>query len=284
MTRNNAIDYIIEVLTNFNYTDDSRLDRDVIGLQLDTKREKAIRDSCGRNGSIDPIWLQDLGMVNLTKVKYNDDKLLPVCECEFGKVTLPPIVSLRHGFSNKESIGIHTIINVCGTGEFYFRPFARLFQLVGLRDSHPEKRYNYYTKVSNAMYTLPWLPTIRPIVILSRPLDGFVISSENLINGSLVAGTTYTVYDNQIVYELVTYNPGEDFVAVTDTTFTGTGNVQYKDQKRQMTNEDEYPLSGTMIEEILLKILTIDYKLAADQITDFKNNSKDAAVVTNNGE
>ena len=95
MTRKEAIDYIIEILTKSGYTDDSRIDEDFIGFLIDKKREKIIRDSYSRNGSIDPSWLQDLGMVNVTEVSYNDDKTLPICDCTFGKVTLPTTVSLK---------------------------------------------------------------------------------------------------------------------------------------------------------------------------------------------
>jgi hypothetical protein len=46
-----------------------------------------------------------------------------------------------------------------------------------------------------------------------------------------------------------------------------------------MTNDDEYPLSHTMMESIILKILTIDYKIEMAQINDIRNNSTDTSKV-----
>lgn len=281
MTRKEATDYILEILTKSEFTDDSRLDEDFIGFLIDKKREKVIRDSYSRNGSIDPTWLQDLGMVSCTEVSYNDDKTLPVCDCTFGKVTLPPTISLRSPLANKENTGINAILSACGSREFYPKPISRLFQLTTLRDKHPEKAYEYYARVHDAVYTYPYKAMIRPILILANPLDGYVITSESIPSGSLTVGTVYTVYGSQIVHNSIPYNPGDDFTAV-NTVFTtlGGGTVQYKNQKRKMTKYDEYPLPGMMMEEILMKILTIDYKLEQSQIVDMKNNSKDAAQLT----
>lgn len=277
MTRKEAIDYVIEILTKSNFTDDSRLDQDFVGFLIDRKREKIINDSYARNGSIDPLWLQDLGMVSCTEVSFNDDKVVPMCDCTFGKVTLPPVLSLRQSLANKENTGINAILTVCGSDEFYPKPISRLFTLINLREGHPEKKYKFYGRIGNAVYTLPFVPIIRPIVILANPLDGFVIMSESIPSGSLLTGITYTVYDSQIVHNGIAYNPGDDFVAV-NISFTtiGNGTVQYKNQKRKMTNKDEYPFSGKLMEELLIKVLTIDYKLEQQQISDIQNNSKDA--------
>jgi uncharacterized membrane protein YidH (DUF202 family) len=115
-------------------------------------------------------------------------------------------------------------------------------------------------------------------LILESPLNGFVIDSEYVISGNLTVGTQYEVFDNQIIHNAVVYNPGQLFTAVA-TTYTGVGLVKYKNQKRQMTNDDEYPLSHTMMESIILKILTIDYKIEMAQINDIRNNSTDTSKV-----
>jgi hypothetical protein len=281
MTRKEATDYIIEILTKSGYTDDSRIDEDFIGFLIDKKREKIIRDSYSRNASIDPSWLQDLGMVNVTEVSYNDDKTLPICDCTFGKVTLPTTVSLRSGYANKENTGINAILSVCGSTEFYPKPFSRLFQLINLRNNHPEKMYKYYSRIGQAVYTYPYVPVIRPIVILSNPLEGFVISSENIPSGSLIISQSYTVYINQIVHNSIAYNVGDIFTAVNNSyTTIIDGTVQYTNQKRQMTNTDEYPFPGIYMEELLIKILTTEYKLESQVISDVTNNSKDASQLT----
>ena len=47
-----------------------------------------------------------------------------------------------------------------------------------------------------------------------------------------------------------------------------------------MTNTDEYPFPGIYMEELLIKILTTEYKLESQVLADINNNSKDASQLT----
>ena len=40
---------------------------------------------------------------------------------------------MEQAYANKENTGINAILSVCGTREFYPKPFSRLFQLINLR-------------------------------------------------------------------------------------------------------------------------------------------------------
>ena len=249
-----------------------------IGYKIDQKRAKEIRDSYNRNGNIDPIWIQDFGLTDLTPVNQADDNTISVNDCTFGKVTLPPVVSIRSGLLGKENLGIHSVLSASGNNEFYYRPIQRLFQLMNLRDDHAEKKYSYYSRVHNAYYFTPTVEKVRPFLILESPLLGYVISSEYVITGELTVGDVFDVTVGQINHNGVYYNAGQSFTAV-NANFTGLGKVKYHNQKRQMTNDDEYPLSHTMMESIILKILTIDYKIEMSQINDIRNNSSDTSKI-----
>lgn len=274
MTRLEAIYDIIEILTKSGFTDDSRLDIDYIGYKVDQKRSKEIRDSYSRNGNIDPMWIQDFGATDVTKVSQLDDPTLQVNECVFGKLTLPPVVSMRSGLLGTENIGVISILALSGNQEYYYRPMSRLFQLMNLREDHPERKYNFYGKVHNSIYLNPFAEKVRPLLILENPLDGYVIQTEYVNSGDLTIGTSYTVYDNQVTHNSVNYIPGQTFIAV-NANFTGTGKVKFTNGKRKMTNDDQYPLSQTMMDVVILKVLTIDYKIEMSQINDIRNNSTD---------
>jgi len=278
MTRLEAIFDIIEILTKSGFTDDSRLSINYIGYKIDQKRAKEIRDSYNRNGNIDPIWIQDFGLTDLTPVNQADDNTISVNDCTFGKVTLPPVVSIRSGLLGKENLGVHSVLSASGNNEFYYRPIQRLFQLMNLRDDHAERKYSYYARVHNSYYFTPTVEKVRPFLILESPLLGYIISSEYLITGELTIGDVFDVFDAQINHNGVYYSPGQSFTAV-NANFTGLGKVKYHNQKRQMTNDDEYPLSHTMMESIILKILTIDYKIEMSQINDIRNNSSDTSKI-----
>ena len=44
-----------------------------------------------------------------------------------------------------------------------------------------------------------------------------------------------------------------------------------------MTNEDEYPLSNSQMEIVILKILTQEFKIEEQQVIDYRNDSKDTS-------
>jgi hypothetical protein len=109
-------------------------------------------------------------------------------------------------------------------------------------------------------------------------LDGYINDTTNKLSGELVVGESYIVMDKQIIHDGVAYVKDKVFVA-TATTFTGKGSIQLDNQKRRMTDEDEYPMSSTMAEIIIIKILTEELKIQASAIADIRNNSVETLKV-----
>lgn len=279
-TKREIIYDIITILKKGGYTDDNTLDEDYVGYKVDEKRAKEIRDSYNRNMIIDPMWLQDFGVTDVTETNFTDDKEFDGFACPIGKVTLPPVVSVEHRIAIAGNLGVHAIRNINARDEFYYKGFGQLMEIDKLSDQNVLKKYKYYTKIHNAIYLLPFIEKIRPILILERPLDGYVILTENIESGDLIVGASYTVQSGQILHNAVYYNANSNAVFVAAAkTFTGTGKVQFTNQKRAMTDEDEYPMSATMAEVVILKILTQEYKIEAQQIADIRNNSQDSLKV-----
>lgn len=278
MIKREIIYDIITILTKAGYTDDSNLNEDWVGYKVDEKRAKEIRDSYNRTPLIDPMWIQDYGICDVTKINTADDKTFNGFACEIGKLTLPPVVSFGNSMAASNNLGIYSMRGVSGQDEIYFEHLGKLMEIDKLSDGNILKNYKRYAKIHNACYFLPYLEKVHPYLILERPLDGYVISSENIISGNLVIGTSYTVMTYQIIHNGIAYNSGNTFVAV-NTLFTGSGTVQLLNQKRRMTDEDEYPMSSTMAEIVITKILLQDYKIEASQIADIKNDSADSLKV-----
>lgn len=283
MTRNEAIYDIITILTKAGYTDDSRLDPDYIGYKIDEKRAKEIRDSYNRTPLIDPIWLQDYGVFDLTKVNYADDKSFN-CLQELSKATLPTVVSFYNGLASAQNLGVYSLRSVSGREEFFYKPHSKMIEILNeLSDNHPLRRFSYYSKLQNSIYAVSKngdsIPEkLRAVLILENPLDGYVLTTENV--NTLVVGTQYDVVDGQIIHNGVAYDKGSTFAAV-NKVFSGLGKVQYHNQKRKMTGEDPYPFSKSQMEVVILKLLTQEYGIEATKVADIRNQSQDELKIIN---
>ena len=280
MTRQEMIYDIISILTKFGYTDDDTLDEDYIGFKIDQYRAKEIRDSYDRKPMLDPVWFQDYGITDFTEVNTADDKTLSFLNCKLYKTTLPPLVSFSSSLSNENNLGIQLFSADMST-EYYFQSFPDFaMRMKKISHSHPAHLFQYFTQVGRSIYVTKG-KKLRPLLVMENPLDGFVIQSENLQNGELVVGSQYEVTNGQIVHNLVTYTNGQIFVA-TNTLFTGMGTVQYVNQKKKMTWTDQYPISNSQVEVIILKILTQEFKIKESSVTDARNDSSNKNLVTQN--
>lgn len=282
MTRQESIFDIITILTKASFTDDSRLDPDYIGYKIDEKRAKEIRDSYNRNQLIDPIWIQDYGVFDTTKVNYADDKTFSFLDCHLAKATLPPTVSFNNGLAGINNLGDYSFRSISGTEEYFFKQNSKLMEILNdLPSSHPLRKFAYYSRVGNARYFVSKNKEVVPeklraMLILENPLDGYVLTTENVT--SLTIGTSYTVVFDQIIHNSIPYNIGDTFTAV-NATFTGLGKVQYVNQKRAMTNSDPYPFSKSQMEVVILKLLTQEYGIEASRVAEIRNNSQDELKV-----
>lgn len=282
MTRREAIYDIITILRKFGYSDDDALDEDYIGFKIDEKRAKEIRDSYNRNPKIDPIWIQDFGIFDLTEVNTADDKTLAFLNCTMFKSTLPPTIAFSNSMTNTNNLGLYGIFSADLSNEYYYQNFSEyVMRMKKLSEGHPAHLYKYYTHVGRAIFSTA--PKMRALLILERPLDGFVLQTENVASGDLTQGDTFEVIVGQIVHAGTTYSAGQTFVASTPI-YTGTGTIQYLNQKRKMTDLDEYPFSNSQMEIVILKILTQEFKIEEAQVVDHRNNSQDVSKQALQGE
>lgn len=277
MSREEIIFDIIMILTKAGFTDDSRLEPDYIGYKIDEKRAKEIRDSYNRNSLIDPMWLQDYGVFDLTDVNYADDKTFTFLDCKLAKATFPAVISFQNSLASANNLGIYSIRSISGREEYFFKQHSKLMEmLTDLPASDPLMKFSYYTKIHNGVYakSKDGKPPekLRAILIQERPMEGYVITSENVTE--LEVGVQYEVVSDMIVHNSVNYVTGSVFTAVNET-FTGTGNVQYKNQKRAMRVSDPYPFSSSQMEVVIMKLLTQEYGIEASKISEIRNNSQD---------
>ena len=260
---------ILDFLTRFNYTDDSRFDPDSINFLRDNVRVQMIKQEFDRTKTVDPVWMQDLGFVLTTPVNFNDDTSIPYCECILSKVTLPSNIDLRSPNTNVDSS--MKIISSCGTRQFY--PYSlELLQYVP--KEHTRNKFYYYVPVGSAVYLNKQVDKVRVLGVFEKPSEINDIQTEYVMSGDLVVGTSYTVKKAQIVHNSLGYNVGQTFTAVA-TTYTGNGYVVPTSRTKAYTEDSPYPISGDMARQLILDILVKEFQIEETKITDIKNSSTD---------
>lgn len=276
MTLREIVYDAITVLSKGKYTDDSRLDDNASGFlsyKIREKRAQEIRNIYDKLRMVDPVWLQDYGIVDVTEVNTADDVTATLCKCKIGKVSLPRVISLTGNQGMNPDLGIYSVRSSCGTHEYYYKSLPQLQYFV---DDEVRSRFKYYARVMDSLYLIPFVKQIRPLLILENPLDGFVNDTENKKSGDLIIGTSYTVYGSQIVHNGIGYAVGATFTAV-NATFTGNGQVRLTNPRRQMTDLDPYPIGQEMADKIVLRILTEDFQIEKTEIASVDNKSNDVA-------
>ncbi len=275
MTRDALIFDAKTILEAAGITDESRLDEDYIGFKIDQKRAKEIRDTYNRTPIIEPVWRQDYGLFDLTPVNSAEDRSIISCDCKIAKAVLPPIVSFHDPMGNVPDLGV-SIRSACGKYDFNYMSLEKL-NLIDENSIY--SKFKYYTRVFNSIYLTTGPGKAKGIFVLENPLDGYVLDNTDYASGTLVNGTVYEVRNGNITYNGVRYQRGQTFTATSTTTFTGNGKVFVNNQKRRMTNSDEYPMSSTMAEVVLMKLFTQDYGIEASKVADIKNDSQGLRVL-----
>lgn len=276
-TKKNIIDSILGIATKFNITDESRLDEDWLSYKIDQVAAQLKIAQYAQTGIIDQAWLTDMGLVDTYKVNISDDINVSFCKCNVAKFEIPQVISFISKEGNTD-LGVYYLISSCGKNQY----FPKRLSMWGYTPSdHTNNLFKYYWRINTAVYINDdRLEKIRPVLCLLHPEDGKFINSAPVDSGDLVSGTSYIVKFGQIVYNATPYSDGSTFTANATTTFTGTGKVYLSTQARAYRETDPYPASGEMTRMIELEILTKEFGIEKNAITDVRNDSTDDATKT----
>jgi len=269
MTGNEITYTIIDILTRFGYTDDSRLEPENIQFMRDNVRVQMIKQEFDRTKTVDPAWVQDLGFVLTTPVTFDDDVNIPYCECLLSKVTIPGNIDLRSPNTNVDSS--LKIIGSCGKKQ-YFPYQIELLQLIP--KEHTRNKFSYYIPIGSAIYLNKLVDKVRVIGVFEKPSQVNEITTEYVMSGDLVVGQSYVVKKAQIVHNGLGYNVGQTFIAV-NATYTGNGYVVSASRTKAYTEDSPYPIQGDMARQLILDILTKEFLIEESKISDVKNSSSD---------
>ena len=264
---------ILNLLSRHNVSDDFRVSERNIAAMVHAHRAAQIVKDYGINQHIDPTWLSDIGRIDFTRVSSSDDPNITNSSLCLAKITLPPVISLDNDG------GVYRISSSSKQIQCYPTTPNEFFFLFENNDKRLQK-YHYYFRIGNAYYKYPYQTEGSAILVLSNPLDGWAKFTENILSGFLTIGDTFIVMSGSITYGGITYTALQTFVATVanGTAFTGTGIVQYLNKKRKMTMQDEYPMSRSMESELILSILSNEFRIEAVMTPDIINDARDYAL------
>lgn len=281
-TKKNIIDSIVIILTRFGVTDDSRLDDDWLSYKIDQVRAELIVAQYKQTNIIDPSWLSDLGLIVFHRVNRADDNSIS-CDCDISKTFIPQFISLMNKDGSLD-LGIWSVISPCGKTRYNYKRES----MWGYEPAeHTNSLFGSYARINTSLYVNRIVEKLRIVGVLLDPEDGYLINSAPITSGNLVLNVVYLVKFGQIIYNGIVYKAGQTFSAVVPvggttpiTTFVGSGNVYLNSQIASYRDIDPYPASGDMIRMIELEILTKEFGIERQVVTDVRNDSKDDASET----
>ena len=273
ITKKLIADDIINILTRFYLTDDSRF-TDIslwLSFKIDQIRAQLIIKKYNETGVLDNSWLTDLGLVAFHEVNFADDPNVTYCNCDISKAFIPSVVEIAGINNGNPDLGMYSILSTCGKNEYYSYPMSTWRNIP---KEHPRSLFHYYQRKNTELYVNRKVENLLITAILTNPADGYIISS--LPVTTIATGTLYIVKFNQIAYNGNIYQPNDTFTGIASaTTFTGTGKVVLQNQLTALDENEPYPVSADMARQITLEILTKEFGLEAKQITDIQNDSVD---------
>lgn len=231
-------------------------------------------------GMVYQDWLQDMGATVVTQVSSTDDPNVPPSCLIMGKVKFPKLLNLQDNISQQNK-AIARIATLAQQLQFYPVIPDRFYNF---RAGDEELLERYYFMVGDYCYIYPYTSYIRPMLVLSNPMDGFVINNTFINSGDLIyannyrSAETYMVSEATITHDGVIYNSGDTFVAVR-ASFSGNGKVKLVNQKRKITIDDPYPMDNDMANNIFGRVLKEDFIIESQLPQDLKNDAEDRVSV-----
>lgn len=256
------------ILSKSTQSRNFRVHEDHIDYKIHEKRARGIHEESKRNNDyVDPNWLQDMGVMNVTFVTTADDPAVPQHCMEVGKILIPQVVSLT------ENRGVYRVAGSSKKNNWYPKELPLFWDVLSL-ENHVAQKFNWYTSVGLSVYMSNPEKQANLVLVLYNPLDGYVIQTTDVID--LIVGEQYVVVSGNITHNGVIYYVDDTFTAV-NTVFTGGGGVQFVNKKRRMTENDPYPI-GAIADYVIMKILTQDFKIESGEVGDIINDNQDALL------
>lgn len=278
-SKKSTVDSILNILNRFKVTDDLPDMTRFLSYKIDQVRAELIikqyQEPGPSQGVIDSTWLSLPFIVNFHRTNFPDNQSIDN-NCVISKATIPQTISLISPNGNLD-LGIRSLTSMSGrTNYSYLRKTQWLYQPL----DHPLSKLRYYDRYGIDLYVNDDASQLLLTALLLHPEDGYLSNSTPISSGSLVNGTVYKVVGSQIIYNNAVIAAGATFTANATTTFLGNGLVYLASEIESFNEMDAYPASGEMMRQIEFEILTKEFRIEKDQLTDVRNDSTDDSTKT----
>lgn len=250
---------ILRLLQKSKLVDDSRLSDRQIQYKINQYRASGIRETFMQTGEIEPIWIQSLGAEAVTETTYGVGiPIEPPKEEQGTTPTLPgEITATTTTTTSATSYVTFSKVNSaddanlqgcdCIIGKYVM---PEIVSLPGKRGSFHDRGI---FRVSQASRQIPYFPT---------SINRFY----SLVNGSYRAKHNYywKIQNNLYAHP---YKQKMSLLLILDNPLDAG-----------ITEDDPYPISNTMLEYIVMKILTQDFNIEAKVAADLRNDAADALI------
>jgi len=244
---------ILRLLQKSKLVDDSRLSTRHIQYKINQYRASGIRETFQVWGEREPIWIQSLGTKKVTKTEYEIGEPIP----SDGTLQPPIVTSTTTTTSDESAVVTFTKINSaddpniagcdCIIGKFIM---PEIISLPGKRGSFHDRGI---FRVSTASRQQPYYP-----ISINR--------FYNMVGGSYRAKQNYFWKIANTLY-IHPYKEKMNLLLILDNPLDSG-----------ITENDPYPISNTMLEFIVMKILTQDFNIEAKVVADLRNDASDALL------
>ena len=261
--------YDIRTLMNQS-SEDSRLDDSFLAYKINEYRATLIQKKYAETREVEPEWLQTIPVSLVTCVGTGDDPSVYGESTRLGKVTLPSVVSLPR------NLGLYRMSSSSKQKQIYPTTEHEFYMMLETGDTRLEL-FEFYFPIGKAHYFYPYREKATATCILENPLEAQGKLTEIILNGNLSDGTSYIVTQNAVVYGGVMYLPGQQFVALSTigSSYQGDGVLFLKDKLFTLDTRNDYPCDAAMAEQIIMEILTKDFKIESSFVTDMRQDFAD---------
>ena len=191
---------------------------------------------------------------------------------KLGKVDLPKLINVQD---------IDKVLRVNSTSrqmQIYRTTFPFLMHMIRANDSRLQL-FHYYVPYGLGLYIYRFLPELDIMALLEDPTEAFDVSSEMMGISELVNGTEYVVMTgavNETVGAVITtYKRFDNFTYDTTKVYTGDAKIIKEDSVHQISLQDDFPITRSMAQQIVIQILTRDYQIEKQAIPDIYNDAMD---------
>jgi len=245
---------ILRLLQNSKLVDDSRLSQRHIGAKIHQYRADGIQKRYELKGEIEPIWLQNLGTPAVKTRTTTTSTVAATTSSETARkipITIETITTPAKSYV--EFTKINSADDPLVQGCDCILGKLRIPEIVSLPGSKGSTHDKGIYRVSMASRQIPYHPTT-----INR-FYGFVHGSHRSMQNY------YWKIGNDLYIH--PYKKKGNIILILDNPLDAG-----------ITQDDPYPISYTLVEFIIMKLLTQDFNIEAKMAADAKNDAADTMI------